>query len=211
MSKYAVPFLSELPSGIRTPDNLQRFIEEFVKMELYKGRPEDVTGREEREIRVYDFLDKLGIEYVRTDHGHADTMEACNEIDAVLDVLICKNLFLCNRQKTNYYLLMMPGDKTFKTKELSSQINSARLSFASAEDMEKYLDIHPGAVSIMGLMNDHDNAVQLLVDEDVLKGEYLGCHPCVNTSSLKMKTEEVFTKFLDAVHHKAITVVLKGE
>lgn len=180
-------------------------------MELYQGRPEDVNGREEREIRVYDLLDKLGIEYLRTDHEHADTMEACNEIDAVLDVLISKNLFLCNRQKTNFYLLMMPGDKPFKTKELSSQINSARLSFASAEDMEKYLDIHPGAVSVMGLMNDHDNMVQLLVDEDVLKGEYLGCHPCVNTSSMKLKTSDVFTTYLDAVHHNAMTVVLKGE
>lgn len=180
-------------------------------MELYNGRPEDCSGREEKEIRVYDLLDQLGMEYIRTDHGHADTMEACHEIDAVLDVLICKNLFLCNRQKTQYYLLMMPGDKPFKTKELSSQIGSARLSFASAEDMVKYLDICPGAVSIMGLMNDHDNVVQLLVDEDVLQGEYLGCHPCVNTSSLKLKTEEVFTKFLDAVHHNAVKVTLKGE
>ena len=180
-------------------------------MELYKGRPTDENGREDREIRVYDLLDKLGIEYIRTDHERTDTMEECNEIDKVLEVLICKNLFLCNRQKTNFYLLMMPGDKPFKTKELSSQINSARLSFASAEDMEKYLDIHPGAVSIMGLMNDHDNAVQLLVDEDVLKGEYFGCHPCVNTSSLKLKTEEVFTKYLDAVHHNYVTVTLKGD
>ena len=180
-------------------------------MELYHGRPSDLTGREDREVRVYDLLDKLEIEYIRTDHEQANTMEACNEIDRVLDVLICKNLFLCNRQKTNYYLLMMPGDKPFKTKELSSQINSARLSFASAEDMEKYLDILPGAVSVMGLMNDHDNMVQLLVDEDVLKGEYLGCHPCVSTSSLKLKTADVFTKFLEEVHHKAITVELKGE
>ena len=180
-------------------------------MELYKGRPADLSGREDREIRVYDFLDQLEIEYIRTDHEKTDTMEACNEIDKVLDVLICKNLFLCNRQKTNFYLLMMPGDKPFKTKELSSQIGSARLSFASAEDMEKYLDIHPGAVSVMGLMNDHDNAVQLLVDQDVLKGEFMGCHPCVNTSSMKLKTEDVFTTFLEAVHHKAITVVLTGE
>ena len=181
------------------------------KMELYHGRPSDLTGREDREVRVYDLLDKLEIEYIRTDHEQANTMEACNEIDRILDVLICKNLFLCNRQKTNYYLLMMPGDKPFKTKELSSQIHSARLSFASAEDMEKYLDILPGAVSVMGLMNDHDNMVQLLVDEDVLKGEYLGCHPCVSTSSLKLKTADVFTKFLEEVHHKAITVELKGE
>ena len=180
-------------------------------MELYKGRPTDITGREEREIRVYNFLDNLGIEYLRTDHEHADTMEACNEIDAVLDVLICKNLFLCNRQKTCFYLLLMPGDKPFKTKELSSQINSARLSFASAEDMEKYLDIRPGAVSVMGLMNDHDNAVQLLVDEDVLKDEYFGCHPCVNTSSMKLKTADVFGKYLDSVHHNYVTVKLIGE
>lgn len=180
-------------------------------MKLYNGRPESTEGRLEREIRVYDFLDKLGIKYVRTDHEPADTMEHCNEIDRVLEVLICKNLFLCNRQKTNYYLLMMPGDKKFKTKELSAQINSARLSFAGPEDMLKYLDIEPGAVSIMGLMNDKDNAVKLLVDEDVLKGEYLGCHPCVNTSSLKLKTKDVFETYLPAVHHDMQIVKLVGE
>ena len=171
-------------------------------MELYKGRPENIQGRLDKEIRVYDLLDSLGIEYVRTDHEQTDTMEACNEIDAILQVTICK---------TNFYLLMMPGDKPFKTKELSSQINSARLSFASPEDMERLLDITPGSVSIMGLMNDKENAVQLLVDEDVLQGEYLGCHPCINTSSLKMRTKDVFERFLPAVHHDMITVHLTGE
>lgn len=180
-------------------------------MELYKGRPVDVTGREAKEIRVYDLLDSLGIAYERTDHEPAMTMEACNDIDKVLNVVICKNLFLCNRQKTDFYLLMMPGEKPFKTKELSGQIGTARLSFASAEDMEKYLDIHPGAVSVMGLMNDTENHVKLLVDEDVLKGEYMGCHPCVNTSSLKMKTADVFNTFLKAVHHDKRVVTLTGE
>jgi Ala-tRNA(Pro) deacylase len=183
----------------------------MTAVELYKGRPQNIEGRLDREVRVYDLLDSLGIEYLRTDHAHADTMEACNEIDKVLDVLICKNLFLCNRQKTKFYLLMMPGDKPFKTKELSSQINSARLSFASAEAMEEYLDIQPGSVSVMGLMNDKENAVNLLVDEDVLKGEYVGCHPCVNTSSLKIKTTDVFDKFLKAVGHMATVVHLTGE
>lgn len=181
------------------------------QMELYKGRPETDEGRLEREIRVYDFLDDHGIEYWRTDHAPADTMEVCSEIDAVLGATICKNLFLCNRQKTQFYLLMMPGDKPFKTKEITSQIGSARLSFASPEDMEKYLDIRPGAVSVMGLMNDHENHVQLLVDEDVMKGEYLGCHPCVNTSSMKVRTEDIFGKFLKAVHHDMIKVTLTGE
>ncbi len=180
-------------------------------MELYKGRPKNTEGRLEKEIRVYDLLDSLGIEYLRTDHEKADTMEACNEIDAILDVTICKNLFLCNRQKTNYYLLMMPGDKPFKTKELSSQINSARLSFGSPEDMEELLGLTPGSVSIMGLMNDKENRVQLLVDEDVLEGEYLGCHPCINTSSLKLKESDIWEKFLPAVHHEMITVHLTGE
>lgn len=180
-------------------------------MKLFKGRPENTENREAREVRVYDFLDELGIEYIRTDHEPADTMEACNRIDSVLDVVICKNLFLCNRQKTVFYLLMMPGDKPFKTKELSSQINSARLSFASPEAMLEYLDIKPGAVSIMGLMNDKENNVKLLVDEDVLKDEYIGCHPCVNTSSLKLRTKDVFDKYLKAVSHTATTVTLKGE
>ena len=180
-------------------------------MELYNGRPENTEGRLEREVRTYNFLDELGIEYFRTDHEPANNMEACNEIDAVLGVLICKNLFLCNRQKTKFYLLMMPGDKKFKTKELSSQINSSRLSFAGPDDMLKYLDIEPGAVSIMGLMNDKEKEVQLLIDEDVLEGEYIGCHPCVCTSSLKMKTEDIVKKFLPAVGHEAEIVHLVGE
>ena len=180
-------------------------------MELYTGRPESTEGRLPREIRTYDFLDRLGIGYRRTDHERADNMEACNVIDAVLGVVICKNLFLCNRQKTVFYLLMMPGDKKFKTKELSHQINSARLSFADPEDMLKYLDIEPGAVSIMGLMNDTGHDVQLLVDEDVLKDEYIGCHPCVCTSSLKIRTADILEKFLPATGHTVRTVCLKGE
>jgi Ala-tRNA(Pro) deacylase len=179
-------------------------------MELLDGRPGDCSTRLEREVRVYDFLDSLGISYQRTDHEAAGTMEACQEIDRILQIVICKNLFLCNRQATKFYLLMMPGDKVFRTKELSAQINSARLSFASPENMLKYLDIEPGAVSIMGLLNDHDHAVQLLVDEDVLRDEFLGCHPCVNTSSLKMRTADVFEKFLPAVGHIPMTVHLVG-
>ena len=77
--------------------------------------------------------------------------------------------------------------------------------------MLEYLDIKPGAVSIMGLMNDKENNVKLLVDEDVLKDEYIGCHPCVNTSSLKLRTKDVFDKYLKAVNHTATTVTLKGE
>ena len=168
-------------------------------MELIKGRPANETDRLDKEIRVYDLLDQLGMEYYRTDHEPATTMEVCNDIDKILGTLICKNLFLCNRQKTQFYLLMMPGDKVFKTKDLSQQINSARLSFADEEYMKE---------SIMGLMNDTGNHVQLLIDREVLEEASLGCHPCINTSSLKLKTNEVMEKFLPAVHHKAIIVEL---
>ena len=180
-------------------------------MELYDGRPKDIEGRLPREVRTYDYLDDLGIEYKRTDHERADNMEACNEVAKVLDIMICKNLFLCNRQKTAFYLLLMPGEKKFKTKELSAQINSSRLSFADPEYMVRYLDIEPGSASIMGVMNDKENMVQLLIDEDVLKFDHIGCHPCVCTSSLKIPTEDVLNRFLPATHHDYKTVHLVGE
>ena len=176
----------------------------------YIGRPNDKTERMDKEMNVYNMLDKLGVIYERIDHKPAMTMEVCKDIEESLGAEICKNLFLCNRQGTKFYLLMMAKDKKFKTKELSGQINSARLSFADPEDMLKYLDIEPGAVSIMGLMNDKGCGVQLLIDEDVLKGEYLGCHPCVCTSSLKMRTQDVTQKFLPATGHGYRTVRLTG-
>lgn len=179
-------------------------------MELQKGRPENTDNRLDKEIRVYDFLDKLGIQYQRIDHEAAMTMEACEEIDRALgdNTTICKNLFLCNRQETDFYLLLMPGDKPFKTKDLSAQIHSARLSFAKPEYMEKYLDITPGSVSVLGLMNDSEKKVQLLIDEDVMKEPYFGCHPCINTSSLKFTTEDLMQKIIPALKHEPVTVTL---
>lgn len=176
-------------------------------MKLEAGRPKEETGRLEKEIRTYDLLDKLGIFYERVDHAAAMTMEACKEIDEVLaPAVICKNLFLCNSQKTKFYLLMIRDDKKFKTKEISPQIPSPRLSFAPEEYMEKFLDITPGSVSVLGLMNDKEHQVMLLVDEDVLKSEYLGCHPCINTSSLRMKVEDVFGTFLKEIEHDYMVV-----
>ncbi len=177
---------------------------------LQKGRPKNFDDRLPKEIRCYDFLDNLGIEYFCVDHRDmpADTMEACVAVDDALGCKICKNLFLCNRQKTQFYLLMMPADKPFKTKDLTAQINSARLSFADAEAMLKYLDITPGAVSVLGLLNDKENCVRLLVDKDILSGEYIGCHPCVNTTSMKIKTADIFDKIISATNHAKIIVDL---
>ena len=177
-------------------------------MELQKGRPMDTTGRLAKETRTYDLLDSLGIEYNRIDHAPAMTMEVCQEIDKTLQAVICKNLFLCNRQETAFYLLMIPDTKVFHTKDLSAQIHSARLSFAKPEYMEKYLDITPGSVSVLGLMNDSEKKVQLLIDEDVMKEPYFGCHPCINTSSLKFTTEDLMQKIIPALEHEPVTVTL---
>lgn len=177
-------------------------------MILENGRPENTNNRLQKEIKVYDFLDKLCIDYQRVDHDAADTMEVCQEIDKVLGAMICKNLFLCNRQQTVFYLLLMPADKPFKTKDLSAQIESSRLSFASAEFMEKYLDITPGSVSVTGLINDTDCVVKLLVDKDLLEGEFIGCHPNINTSSLKISTKDIFEKLVPATNHNYQVVEL---
>ena len=171
-------------------------------MELVNGRPADCSGRLPKEIRAYDLLDKLGVAYQRIDHEAAMTMEACAAIDEALDATICKNLLLCNRQCTAFYLLMIPGSKTFKTSVLSKQIGSSRLSFAGPEYMEKYLDITPGSVSVLGLMNDSEHHVELLIDEDVLKGEFFGCHPCINTSSLRLRTADLMEKIIPAMGHE---------
>ena len=170
-------------------------------LKLEKGRPADCAGRLGKEVRTYDFLDKLNIEYERIDHEAAMTMEECADVDEALGAMICKNLFLCNRQKTSFYLLMMPGEKVFKTKDLSKQLGVARLSFASPEDMLRLLNITPGSVSVLGLMNDHDGRVRLLIDRDLLQDAYLCCHPCINTSTLKLRMADAIDVLIPALAH----------
>lgn len=177
-------------------------------MQREEGRPTETEGRLEKELRVYDLLDALGVSYSRIDHAPAMTMEICREIDESLDAVICKNLFLCNRQQTDFYLLMIPGEKIFKTKDLSGQIGSSRLSFASGEQMEALLNCSPGSASVLGLMNDHEGRVRLLIDRDVLEGDYVGMHPCVNTASIRVSTKDLLEKILPALKHSPTTVTL---
>lgn len=177
-------------------------------MELINGRPADCTGRLDKEIRCYDLLDKLNVAYQRIDHEEANTMEACAAIDKILNATICKNLLLCNRQCTAFYLLMIPGEKHFKTSVFSKLIGTSRLSFAAPEYMEKFLDITPGSLSVLGLMNDRENHVQLVIDEDILKGDFFGCHPCINTSSLRIATKDLMEKIIPAMGHEPLFVTL---
>ena len=177
-------------------------------MELLTGRPKNTADRLPKEVRVYDFLDALDIQYQRVDHEAAMTMEACLEVDAALEATMCKNLMLCNRQCTDFYILLLPGDKKFKTSVLSKQIGSSRLSFADGQYMEQFLDITPGSLSVLGLMNDKENRVQLLIDKDVLTGDYIGVHPCVNTASLKLRTSDLVEKIIPAMGHEPTYVEL---
>ena len=182
-----------------------------MQLEVQTGRPKDLAGREEKEIAVYDFLDKLGISSERVDHEAAHTMEACAPIEEALQAKVCKNLLLTNSKHSFYYLLMMPGDKAFVTKELSNAIGCGHLSFAEPSEMEKVLHCTPGSASVFGLMNDEEDLVELLVDRELLKEEYLCAHPCKNTSTLKVKTKDIFGKFLKATKHYKTEVSLKGE
>lgn len=179
-----------------------------MELVVEKGRPADESGRLEKEIRSYDLLEQLGIEFDRVDHEPQASIEGCAAVDKVFQVNMCKNLFLCNRQETQFYLLMMPGDKRFVTKDLSAQLGVARLSFAKDTYMEEFLDITPGSVSVLGLANDTENRVRLLIDEDVIKDSYVACHPCINTSSLKISTADLMGKILPAIHHQATIVHL---
>ena len=180
----------------------------YIDPTRYSGRPADCASRLPKEQRCYALLDSLQIPYSRVDHDFADTIEACEAVEQVLGEKICKNLFLCNRQRTQFYLLMLEGEKVFKTKDLSKQLGVARLSFAAPEDMERYLDITPGSVSVLGLMNDTENAVQLVIDQPIAESAQIGCHPCINSSTLAISTQDILTKFLPAVHHTPIIVSL---
>ena len=180
----------------------------ILKTELLNGRPEEESDRQAREIRTYDFLEKEKIRFERIDHEAVTTMEGCAQINQVLGVHMCKNLFLCNHQKTDFYLLLMPGDKKLRTAELSRQAGSSRLSFADGADMVKYLDIEPGSLSVMGLINDTANKVKLLIDEDLFRDEYIGCHPCVCTTSMKILFSDILEKFLPATGHEYQKVIL---
>ena len=184
-------------------------IDMLIDETLYTGRPEG--ERLEKELRCYDLLDSLGIEYRRIDHEHADTIEACHQVERLLGGEICKNLFLTNRQQTDFYLLFMPGEKPFKTKLLSHQLGVSRLSFAGPEHMEKLLGVTPGSVTVLGLMNDGDKSVRLLMDRDLLGKAFFACHPCINTSSIRFTTKDLLEKVIPALGHEATFVDLPWE
>lgn len=180
-------------------------------MTIETGRPADCSGRPEKECAVYDLLERLDIPFTRADHPAAFTMEECEAVSQALHTPIFKNLFLCNRQKTAFYLLLLPASKPFRTKEITAQLGCARLSFAGEEQLASLLHLTPGSATIFGLQYDTENRVQLVVDRDLLDEAYFGCHPCINTSTIRLKTSDVFDRLTHALHHDYTLVTLKGE
>lgn len=180
-------------------------------MTIETGRPADCSGRPEKECAVYDLLERLDISFTRADHPAAFTMEECEAVSQALHTPICKNLFLCNRQKTAFYLLLLPASKPFRTKEITAQLGCARLSFAGEEQLASLLHLTPGSATIFGLQYDTENRVQLVVDRDLLDEAYFGCHPCINTSTIRLRTSDVFDRLTHALHHDYTLVTLKGE
>lgn len=177
----------------------------FTDKTIYHCRKEGCT---DKEAVCYDALESLGIPYERVSHEHIGTIEGCLEINEVLKAKICKNLFLCNAQKTDFYLVMMPGEKPFKTKLLSPQLGCSRLSFAPPEFMEELLSCTPGSASVLGLLFDKELHVRLIIDKDLLNEEFIGCHPCDNSSSLKIKTEDIINILLPHLDHTPTFVEL---
>ena len=177
----------------------------YIDPVRHSGRPTD--DRIPQEMAIYDELERQGISFERVDHDHADTMEDCRKIEEVLDAKICKNLFLCNRQQTEFYLLMMPGEKPFKTKYLSAQLGCSRLSFADAGHMEEYLHTIPGSVSALELLFDAQHQVQLVIDRDLLADEFISGHPGRSTSTLQLKREDLL-RFVESTGHSPIYVDL---
>lgn len=177
----------------------------YIDPNVYTGRPTD--DRIPQELAVYDRLEELNIPYLRVDHEHADTMEDCLKIESLLGARICKNLFLCNRQQTDFYLVMMPGDKPFKTKFLSAQLGCARLSFADGDHMAQYLQTTPGSVSALELLFDTDHRVQLVIDRALMEDDFISGHPGISTSTLRLAREDLL-RYAASTGHEPVYVDL---
>ena len=179
----------------------------YINPQTYTIHPESTAT--EKEMQSYLFLEENGVSYVRAEHDEAATIELCEDVEKVIDAKICKNLLLCNRQQTKFYMLLIPGDMPFKTKYLSAQINSSRLSFASGEKMEELLNVSPGSLTVLSLMFDKEETVELLIEKNVFNDEFFACHPCVNTATVKFLTSDLKDKVLPALGRKYTIVDLE--
>ena len=156
-------------------------------------------------------LETLRIPYRMVEHPAAGAMEDLVAVEERLGVRICKNLFLCNRQKTVFYLLLIPADKRFKTSVVSKLIGSSRLSFGEEDKLYELLGVRPGSITPLGLVFDEAHQVNLLIDREVLALEEIGMHPLVNTASIAMKTEDLIKVYFPFTGHEPQILDIPGE
>ncbi|MBO6055299.1 MAG: prolyl-tRNA synthetase associated domain-containing protein [Oscillospiraceae bacterium] len=180
----------------------------YINPTRFSGPPEE--RRSEPENAIYEALAELNIPFDRVDHEYADTMEDCVQIEKLLEGKICKNLFLCNRQQTEFYLLMMPSGKPFKTKYLSAQLGCSRLSFAGESFMEDLLNTIPGSVSALELIFDREGKVRLLFDRALLEDETICAHPGRSTSTLRIARED-FMRYVNYYKHSPTFIDLPDQ
>jgi Ala-tRNA(Pro) deacylase len=174
--------------------------------EIRTSTPEDMknpTGK-----KAFKMLDQLKIPYECVSNDAVSTMEECRAIEEVLGTEIRKNIFLCNKKNTSFFLIVLPADKNLDVDTLSAKIGIPKLSFASADSMQQHLGAQPGSASVMGLINDEDEYVQLIIDKEVAEAEWYGCNPGINTAHLRLKTSDLLNKFLPKIYHKAKIVEL---
>lgn len=150
---------------------------------------------------TYKFLSENNIEFSRVDNDEAVTMEDCIEIDKALDMKTVKTLFLCNRQKTQFYLFVTEGDKPFVTKDFSSALGISRVSFASAEMLDEIIGTKVGATTIFGVLREQAQEVRVVFDKAVCESEWFGCSDGTTSCYMKLKTDDILNKLLPSSGH----------
>lgn len=149
---------------------------------------------------IIAFLDSLAITYEYHNHPKAHTIDACLALPFITeDVTICKNLFLCNRQQTQYYLLLLKPDTVFRTSAVSKALGSSRLSFAPEDSLPRLLNLTSGSVSPFGLLYDHEHKIMLAAEEAVTDTPRIAFHPCDNSATVILTQEDFWKTVLPAL------------
>lgn len=155
----------------------------------------------EREKIVYEMFDKLGIVYKKYEHKAVYTIEEAKELNIDMPGRHCKNIFICDRKKRSFFLIILPEDKKLDFRIIENKLSYKGLRFAPEEMLHKYLGVEAGSVTPFGLINDIGKKVEVIVDKDIITADYVSFHPNVNTSTVTIAVED-FNKFLQWCENK---------
>ena len=179
-----------------------------MELIVKQGRPEDFDKRPEKEQRVYEFLDELGIDYLYLDHQEEFSMGDAADADEAIGVVGAKNVFLRDKKRRNYFLILVNGTKRIDLKPISELTGIKKLTFCHEDDLDEVLGLTPGAVTPLGLLNDPEGRVQLIIDESLQDEELFAMHPCVNTVTIRMSNQDFMNTVIPAMGHEPIFVAV---